>query len=90
MFMIIEYHPSFKKSYKKRIARNERLVVKIEERLDLFISNPHHPILKNHVLQGKKTDFRAFSVTGDIRIVYLSISSNHVLLLDIGSHTQVY
>jgi addiction module RelE/StbE family toxin len=88
--MIIEYHPSFKKSYRKRIAKNKRLVVKIEERLDLFIRNPYHPILKNYVLHGKKTDFRAFWVTGDIRIVYLSITPDRVLLLDIGSHTQVY
>ncbi len=37
-----------------------------------------------------KIELRAFSVTGDIRIVYFEINDESVLFLDIGTHNQVY
>lgn len=88
--MTIELHPNFKKSYKKRITNNPQLVKRTEERLTLFKSDPTNPILKEHQLTGTKSAFRAFSVAGDIRIIYLPVSEDHVILLDIGSHNQVY
>ncbi|MFH1392555.1 MAG: type II toxin-antitoxin system mRNA interferase toxin, RelE/StbE family [bacterium] len=88
--MIIELHPRFKKYYKKRIVHNAKLVKQTKKRIALFQSNPHCPLLKNHSLSGKKTDLRAFSITGNIRIVYFPVSKNHVLFLDIGTHNQVY
>jgi len=88
--MIIEPHPSFTKSYRKRIAHSSKLVTRTKERLTLFAQNPSHPLLDDHALRGKKLQLRAFSVTGDIRIVYLPLAQNHVLLLDIGTHNQVY
>jgi len=45
--------------------------------------------LRDHKLIGKKKNFRAFSVTGDIRVVYIIVDSN-IWLFDIGSHNQVY
>jgi len=86
----IKRHPDFKKHYKQRIASNPKLVKKTAERLKLFQENPLNPTLKDHQLRGDKVDLRAFSVTGDIRIVYLPLSEDEVLLLDIGSHNQVY
>lgn len=88
--MIIELHPSFKKAYQKRIAINQKLVTKLRERLKLFQRDPTYPILKDHPLKGEKINLRAFSVMGNIRIVYLPISENHVILLDIGGHSQFY
>ncbi|MBI3486516.1 type II toxin-antitoxin system YafQ family toxin [Candidatus Daviesbacteria bacterium] len=52
-------------------------------------SKYNYPTLKDHKLIGKKFGFRAFSVTGDIRVVYKLINSD-VWLYDIGSHNQVY
>lgn len=88
--MKIERHPSFKKAYKKRIARDKKLVAQTLERIVLFQQNPKHPLLKDHGLTGAKRQLRAFWVTGDIRIVYYQVSQDHVILLDIGSHNQVY
>lgn len=88
--MKIESHPDFKKSYQKRISKNIKLVQKTSLRLKLFQKNPKDPILKDHPLTGKKVGLRAFSITGDVRVVYLPISDDHILLLDIGSHNQVY
>ncbi len=88
--MKIERHLSFKRSYQKRIAQNPKLSAQTILRIKLFSENPTNPALKDHSLKGRKLGLRAFSVSGDIRIVYIKISENHVLFLDIGSHNQVY
>lgn len=88
--MKIELHPDFKKSYKKRIRNNSKLAVKTRDRIKIFRENPSDPILKDHTLKGSKNNIRAFSITGDFRIIYKLISKNHALFLNIGTHNQVY
>lgn len=88
--MKISLHPSFSKSYKKRIANSQKLVDKTTERINIFRQNRGSPLLKDHSLTGSKKDSRAFSVTGDIRIVYFLDDEDHAIFLDIGSHNQVY
>ncbi len=80
---------NFKKNYKKRIKSNKRLVKRFDERYDLFEENPENPILLDHSLSGKLTGHRAFSVTGDIRVIYY-IFENVTYFVDIGTHNQVY
>jgi len=87
--MQILYHRKFVKNYRKRIAPNQNLTNEFERRLKLFIENPHHPLLKNHKLTGKKSQYRAFWLTGDFRVVYEKIGSD-VRLYDVGTHNQVY
>lgn len=88
--MRIELHPNFKKSFKKRISNNSRLSAKTANRIKVFKQNQSNPALKDHKLRGSKEDIRSFSITGDFRIVYKRISSDHILFLDIGTHNQVY
>lgn len=88
--MKIELHPDFKKSYKKRIANNPKLVLKTAQRIKLFQDGSNEPVLKDHQLKGSKNNLRAFSITGDIRVVYMKVSNKHIILYDIGSHNQVY
>ena len=88
--MNVKLHPQFVKSYDKRISKNSKLVKKVSERLIIFQKDPTNPLLKDHMLTGKKSHLRAFWITGDIRIVYLPRSTDEVLLFDIGSHNQVY
>jgi mRNA-degrading endonuclease YafQ of YafQ-DinJ toxin-antitoxin module len=75
-----------------RIARNKKLLAKFYSRQELFRINPNDPILKNHALKGSMENTCAFSITGDIRVIYkyLDDSTIIVLFLDIGSHNQVY
>lgn len=87
--MIIRRHRQFLKNYKKRILTHRNLDKKFEDRLNLFIQDAKNPILKNHKLLGSLEGFRAFSVTGDIRVVY-RIIEGAIELYDIGSHNQVY
>lgn len=88
--MTTEVHPDFRRHYKKRVAPHPRLISKTKQRIAMFQKDPRNPTLKDHALTGKKCHLRAFSVTGDIRIVYKPTSKNTVLFLDIGTHNQVY
>lgn len=64
-------------------------MAQFQVRLALFIENPNDPVLKDHKLTGKRSTYRAFSMTGDIRVVY-RIVDNELWLYDVGTHNQVY
>lgn len=87
--MLIKYHKEFSKNYKKRIASNPKLVTQFQIRLKQFLENPNNPGLRVHKLTGKRSSYRAFSVTGDIRVVF-KIVDDELWLYDIGTHNQVY
>ena len=87
--MNVHHHKHFLKVYKKRILPNYSLDNKFKERLKFFIEDHTNPLLKDHSLKGKQSRYRSFSVTGDIRVIYEKVGDG-VLLLDIGTHNQVY
>ena len=82
--------PGFKRSYKKRILIDPALKQKFEETLFLFSQNPFETKLQTHKLSGKLKDYWACTVDYDTRIIFRFISPKEVLLLDIGSHDEVY
>lgn len=86
----ILYHRNFLKSYTKRIKNNSKLKLAFEQRVREFCIDPAASQLHNHQLIGQKQNFRSFSITGDIRLVYQFIDKQTVLFFDIGSHNQVY
>ena len=86
--MKIRFHKSFLKSY-DRLPKN--IQSKAEERIKIFSNNQQDPRLKDHALQGKMAGKRAFSITGDYRIIYQRTNKGWTLLfIDIGTHSQVY
>ncbi len=87
--MQIKYHKDFVKNYKKRIAHNPKLVSQFQKQLAKFVVNSDDPTLRDHKLIGEKHELRAFSITGDIRVVY-KVANDEIRLYDIGSHNQVY
>lgn len=87
--MKIQYHRGFLKSYKKRVAPYPKLEKQFKAQLAKLLKDSKDLSLRDHKLIGKKKNFRAFSVTGDIRVVYIIVDSN-IWLYDIGSHNQVY
>ena len=84
-----EEHRRFIKHFRERIAPNKKLVAQFEHRLQQLIEGRPSPLLKDHPLTGEKHGLRAFSVTGDIRVLYEETEAK-ILLLDIGTHNQVY
>lgn len=60
-------------------------------RIELFLQNRNQALLRDHALSGNLTGKRAFSVTGDYRIIYEERAGELIFLfLDIGTHAQVY
>jgi mRNA-degrading endonuclease YafQ of YafQ-DinJ toxin-antitoxin module len=87
--MALYYKDSFKKSYNKRFKENTKIKAVIATRIAIFLENKNNPLLRNHALKGVRKGYYAFSVTGDIRIIYYEYEGNHYLV-DIGTHNQVY
>lgn len=87
--MQIKYHREFLKNYHKRIAPNSKLIIQFQAKLKQFLVDPNSPTLRDHKLIGKLSSYRAFSVSGDIRVVY-RIEDKELWLYDVGTHNQVY
>jgi addiction module RelE/StbE family toxin len=80
----------FKRSYKKRVRNNSRLKKKFWEKMEIFLENPLFPQLRTHKLSGKLAGQWAFSVDNDCRIVFEFVGEDRVLLIDVGSHDEIY
>lgn len=87
--MKIELSHKFIKIYKKRFSHLPNIQKKFDDRVRLFEKDSNDPILDDHALTGEKLGFRAFSITGDIRVVYY-LYRGIAYFVDIGSHNQVY
>lgn len=69
---------------------NEDLREVIRQRIKLFENNPNDTRLDNHPLRKRLAGKWAFSITGNIRIVYEWLGGNSVRFLAIGPHPGVY
>jgi len=85
----IKRDKTFEKHFKQRIVPNKKLVKLFKQRLELFIKGELGYPLYDHALTAKLSGKRAFSVAGDIRVVYIELE-DFIVFLDIGSHNQVY
>ena len=80
----------FKRAYKKKIKNNDEYKNKFWDALNLFVTDPFNPLLKTHKLSGKLKGLWVFSCLYDYRIIFKFIKKEEVLLIDIGSHDEVY
>jgi len=85
----VEYTKQFKKRLRQRYAHQPKVLEKFAVHLELLQQGVRTTPLDDHPLTGKLKGMRAFSVGGDVRVVYQE-TDEHYLLLDIGSHNQVY
>jgi addiction module RelE/StbE family toxin len=86
---------SFKRAFKAIIKRHPDLKIKIENKLKLLATDPYDPILRTHRLKGKLSGAWACSVEYDCRIVFRfeqneETNEEEILLIDIGTHDEVY
>jgi mRNA interferase YafQ len=85
----------FEKSYKKYTNKNQSLKAAIAGTLIKLQANAFDPSLKTHKLSGKLAAYLACSCGYDCRIVFViekspDDSEENILLLDIGTHDDVY
>ena len=86
---------SFKRAFKALIRHKPEMKSRIAQRLEMLVADPFHPALRTHKLKGKLSGAWACTVEYDCRIVFNfkknpDSDAEEVLLIDIGSHDQVY
>jgi len=86
---LVKRDKTFEKHFKQRINSHEKLRQQFKERLALFIAGELGYPLHDHALTGKLAGKRAFSVAGDIRVIYAELD-DAIVFLDVGSHNQIY
>jgi len=84
----------FKKSYQKFAAKNQLLRTSIALALEKLQSDAYHPSLRTHKLSGKLAAYMACSCGYDCRVVFTiekyQDQTEYILLIDIGTHDDVY
>ena len=85
--MKVRYSRSFHTQFKKLPASIQD---KFTERIMLFVADPTHPSLRVHPLKGKFVGYWSMNITGDVRALYKKEEEEMILLVLIGTHSQLY
>lgn len=85
----IVFDKNFTKHFVLRVARNPSLLKRYDKRYTSFFDGERGRPLDDHALEGRMAGKRAFSITGDVRVVYEE-TSDYIIFLDVGTHAQVY
>lgn len=91
----LAWDTSFKRAYRKWVRKNPGLRDRIFEVLDLLAADAFATQLKTHKLGGQLQGLWACSVEYDSRIVFTfepdpESSEDMIVLIDIGTHDEVY
>jgi addiction module RelE/StbE family toxin len=86
----LTWDESFKRIYKKKIKKRPELRELFWKRVELFTAEPFHKSLRTHKLTGKLSGLWAFSIDYDTRLIFEFVDEDEVLLVDFGSHDEVY
>ncbi|MBI5303703.1 MAG: type II toxin-antitoxin system mRNA interferase toxin, RelE/StbE family [Chloroflexi bacterium] len=86
---------SFKRALKRTLRRHPKWRERIADVLDDLAADAFTPQLETHKLKGELAGLWACTVEYDCRIVFefvkhLQIGEEEILLIDIGTHDQVY
>lgn len=86
----IIWDQGFKKIYQKKVKNDSELKKRFWTMMRLFSQDPFDRRLRTHKLTGKLEGLWAFSVAYDCRVIFKFLRKDEVLLVDIGSHDEVY
>jgi mRNA-degrading endonuclease YafQ of YafQ-DinJ toxin-antitoxin module len=82
---------TFKRTFNKyRNSLNDSDRSKLRKRFEIFRENVFDKRLRTPKLKGVLSDYYAFSISYSDRIVFRILDDGGVLLVDIGSHDEVY
>jgi addiction module RelE/StbE family toxin len=85
--MTIQYTPDFKKQYEKL---QKKFQEQFDGRLNLFLENPGHPLLRVHPLKGRFAGYWSINVNGDLRALYRRNDDDIIIFALIGTHSKLY
>ena len=82
---------TFLATARKFFRRHPDLKGEFAALLDQLVEDPFAPRLRTHALKGRHKGTHAVSLTYSFRVVVLvKVTAKEVVLLDIGSHDEVY
>jgi addiction module RelE/StbE family toxin len=82
---------SYLKKLKKFIKRHPEILERYVKTMEILETNPYHPSLRLHKLQGKLCEFHSISINMDYRVIIdFIIQDNEIIPVDIGTHDDVY
>ena len=87
--------PKFQRAFRKFVKRNAELQQRIEDTLQQMEADVFAPALGTHKLSGKLDGLQSCSCGYDCRVVFsieldAETNSEAIVLLDIGTHEEVY
>ncbi len=82
----------FKRIYKKWRQKHPDLDEQFKNKMELFLIDPFHQSLKTHRLSGILKGLWATRINYEHRLIFKFIDKENkkVLLIDIGTHKEVY
>ncbi len=85
------YPDSCIKRAKKFLCKHPEIHNQYRKTLELLEINPEHPSLRLHGLEGRLKDMSSVSINMSYRIVLeLDVKDKEIMLINVGSHDQVY
>jgi len=92
---ILIWGKTFVKSFRRFSKKHPDFIRDAERALKLLVEDPFAPQLKTHKLKGKLSGSWACKVGYDLRIIFDFIKNEEqrepdILLLEIGTHDEVY
>ena len=87
----IKFSDGYEKRAIKFLKKHNDIYPQYEKTIELLQHNPQHPSLRLHKLQGKMTSFSSVSINMKYRVIIdFIIVDEVIILIDIGSHDDVY
>ena len=89
----LSWSSHFRRAFRRVVRRHPELRPKILSVLRQLVSDPFVPSLDTHKLRGTLSGLWACSVAYDCRVVFDFLESGEgevILLIDLGTHDEVY
>jgi addiction module RelE/StbE family toxin len=81
----------YRRKERKFLKKRPHLVDRYGEVLEKLKTDPFDPSLKTHKLKGELSEFHSCSLTYEYRIICVFlIQDETIILVNIGSHNEVY
>ena len=81
--MVIFYYSKFRQQFKK-LPPDIKLLAANREKI--FRKNPFNPKLKTHKLHGELSEFWAFSIDYQYRIIFDFVDEDKIRFYSVGKH----
>jgi addiction module RelE/StbE family toxin len=85
--MDVTVNRNFTKQYSKASSKIQQA---FQDRVQLLLSNPLHPQLRLHLLQGRLNGYHSINITGDWRALFIYRDKTTIVFHALGTHSQLY